>query len=97
MLFAEKHYSANELFGIIISILVVVFVSHHAHRLHETLAQMFDETRFRAGHVGDERLKDPLVGQYTPLESGCLGRICMCHGLFRLSYVEWMTNKERAR
>jgi hypothetical protein len=70
--FSEEHHGANEFFRVVIGFAVVVFVPGHAHRFDEPFSQVVDETRLGAGHVGDQGLQDPFMGQHAPFKIGRL-------------------------
>jgi hypothetical protein len=67
---------------------MVMFMPGQFHRLHEPFSQVIDETRLGTGHVGDQGLQDPFMGQHARFEIGRLrSRTCksfrLCHGLLR--------------
>lgn len=70
--FSEEHHGANELFRVVVSFSVVIFVPGQFHRLHEPFSQVIDETGFGTGHVGDQSLQDAFAGQHAPFEIGRL-------------------------
>lgn len=86
--FSEEHHGANEFFRLIVGFAMVMFMPGQFHRLHEPFSQVIDETRLGTGHVGDQGLQDPFMGQHAPFEIGRLrSRTCksfrLCHGLLR--------------